>query len=148
MKIFGGAFLCLIVPSLLVAQVGGQQNLDKSCREFVSSFYDWYMQKAVAVPGAAASDMALEYRPYVFARDLFLQLREDSEAQRKAGGELVGLDFDPFLNTQDRGERYVVEKVTTKDRTCWADVYGVWDGEESKTSVSVKRGTPSQGGRG
>jgi hypothetical protein len=101
---------------------------------------------AVGVPGEAAWNSALKNRRHVFARDLFLQLSEDSEAQSKAGRDVVGLDFDPFLDTQDRGERYVVENVTTKDRTCWADVYGVWNGEESKTP-NVRPELVLKGGR-
>ena len=132
-RICSGPFLCLIIPSLLVGQERGQQSLDKSCREFVRTFYAWYMGNAFGVPDEAPWNLALKYRPYVFAKDLFLQLSADSEAQSKAGSDIVGLDSDPFLNTQDRGERYAVEKVTIKDGKCWADVYGVWNGKESKT---------------
>jgi hypothetical protein len=77
--------------------------------------------------------LALKYRRYVFSRHLFLLLSEDSEAQRKAGKDIVGLDFDPFLDTQDPGERYVVRRITTKEDKCWADVHGVWSEEESAT---------------
>jgi hypothetical protein len=132
-KICSGSFLCLIIPGLLGGQERRQQSLDKACREFVGTFYAWYLAKAVMESRGPAWNLALRYRRYIFSSDLFRQLSEDSEAQRKAGRDIVGLDFDPFLNTQDRGERYIVEKTTIRDGTCWADVYGVWDGKESST---------------
>lgn len=133
MKICSGLCLCLTLSSLALGQEGRQKGLDQSCREFVDTFYTWYLGKAVRNTGEPPSNLALKYRRYVFAKNLFLQLSEDSAAQSKAGRELVGLDFDPFLNTQDPGERYVVESVMTKKGTCLADVHGVWDGKESTT---------------
>jgi hypothetical protein len=132
-KICTGSFLCLIIPSLLVGQERHQQDLDKSCREFVGTFYAWYLPKALRDNPERAWDLALKYKRYVFSSELYRQLSEDSEAQRKADGDLVGLDFDPFLRTQDPGGRYVVKRITIKDGRCWADVHAVRSGKESTT---------------
>jgi hypothetical protein len=43
------------------------------------------------------SDLALKSKPYLFSPDLVQQLREDSDAQEKAGSDLVSLDADAFL---------------------------------------------------
>lgn len=49
-------------------------------------------------------------------------LKEDSEAQAKAVGDIVGLDFDPFLYTQDPANRYALGKITTKGESCLVEV--------------------------
>jgi hypothetical protein len=43
-----------------------------------------------------------------FESGLLAALKEDVAAQAAAKGEIVGLDFDPFLNTQDPAESYEV----------------------------------------
>lgn len=61
------------------------------------------------------------------------QLRADSEAQEKAGSDLVSLDADPFLGADGPAERYIVERITIMDGKCWAEAHGVREGKESKT---------------
>jgi len=63
--------------------------------------------------------------------ELACALEADSAAQANALGEIVGLDFDPFLNTQDPYDRYAVGKVTRKGQRCLVDVYGVHSGKRS-----------------
>ena len=131
-NILSGSFFCLIIPSLLVGQERRQQSLDKSCREFVETFYAWYVAKALSHGPVPASDVTLKDKPYVFSSELFQQLSEDSDAQEKAPGDLVGLDFDPFLDTQEGpAERYVAERITRKGGRYWVEVHGVRDGKES-----------------
>jgi len=148
-KIGGGSLLCLTFCSFLLGQERHQQRLDKSCQEFVSTFYTWYLGEAVVgVPGEATSDLALKDRPYVFSSDLYQQLSEDSEAQRKAPGELVGLDFDPFIGPDGPAERYIVEKVTTRDGRCWAEVHAAWNGiKNAATDVTPEPELVFKGGR-
>jgi hypothetical protein len=119
---------------LLGGQERQQQNRDKSCREFVETFYAWYVAKALSHGPVPAWDLALRYRPYVFSSKLLQELSEDSDAQKKAPGDLVGLDFDPFLATQDfPAERYVAERITVKDGRYWVEVHGVRRGKESES---------------
>lgn len=80
------------------------------------------------------SDIALKSKPYLFSPDLVQQLKEDSEAQERAGSDLVSLDGDPFLGGDGPAERYMVERITMKDGKCWAEVHGVWEGKENKTA--------------
>jgi hypothetical protein len=60
-------------------------------------------------------------------------LQKDSAAQDKAGSDLVSLDADPFFGADGAAERYVVKKVRLKEGQCWAEVHGVWGGDESAT---------------
>src|SRR5437588_560107 len=100
-------FFCLLTSCSLHGRSTNRSDIEKSCRRFVQSFYDWYVTEALKDNGGPASDFALRHRGSVFDPELLQQLKEDSEAQAKAKGEIVGLDFDPFLNSQDPGEQYV-----------------------------------------
>src|SRR5208337_4820261 len=96
-KMWGGFCLCLTLSSLLLGEENPGQDLHKSCRDFVGTFYAWYLAKAARETPVPAWDLALRYRSRMFSSALSLQLKQDLEAQRKAGNSLVGLDFDPFL---------------------------------------------------
>ena len=78
-------------------------------------------------------DLAWRLRPYLFSPDLVRQLREDFEAQEKAGSDLVSLDADPFAGPDGAAEHYIVERVTITDKRCLAGVHGVWEGKERET---------------
>jgi hypothetical protein len=128
-----GLFLCLTLSISVFGQEKGQQNTSKSCREFVGRFYTWYLAIALSQNRLRKSDLAVKSRPYLLSPDLVRQLREDSEAQEKAGSDLVSLDADPFLGADGPAERYIVERITMKDGKCWAEVHGVWEGKENET---------------
>jgi hypothetical protein len=112
-------------------------NLEKSCRKFVQEFYDWYVPKAASDdknPGPA-SDLELKRWHASFSAELYRLLREDSAAQAKAD-EIVGLDSDPFLWTQDPGDPpgdpYIASKVKRKGDSYWIEVYRVSAGKKSE----------------
>lgn len=136
-KIYGGVFLCLILCSLLLGQDNEQRDMNKPCRKFVETFYLAHSP----FPGGQvpALESTLKDDRGVFSSDLFLQLSEDSEAQRKAGGDIVGLDFDPFLACQDCTLSYRVEKTTIRDGRCWAEVHRGGDEKASVTPELVFR---------
>jgi hypothetical protein len=65
-------------------------------------------------------------------------LREDSVAQA-ACADLVGLDFDPFLNSQDPAPRYEVGGISRNEQTFRAEIYGMQSGRRSaKPSLSAE----------
>ena len=64
-------------------------------------------------------------------------MREDFAAQAKAPGEIVGLDFDPFLNSQDPCERYEVGLITQKGETYLVNVYAICSGKKSSVADVV-----------
>lgn len=111
MTSLGGALAVtwLFVCGQASAAMGNQQN---SVRRFVQSFYDWYVPIALRRGTVGpAWDQVLERRPSVLAPELARTLRLDSEAEASAPGEIVGLEFDPFLGSQDPCERYEVARV-------------------------------------
>jgi hypothetical protein len=52
-------------------------------------------------------------------------LQEDSTASDKFPNEIVGLDFDPFLNSQNPADRYRAEKVDEQNGSFLVEVYSV-----------------------
>jgi len=80
-----------------------------------------------------SSDDALKYRRSSLAPELYRRLKEDSDASAKNPGEIVGLDFDPFVNSQDPCDHYVVGNISVKGDSYWVNVHGVCQGKRSKT---------------
>lgn len=128
-----GMCFCVALSISLFGQDRKHQGASQSCREFVGRFYTWYLAKALGPNRLPKSGLAWKSRPYLFSPDLVRQLREDSEAQEKAGSDLVSLDADPFPGGDGPAERYIVKGITLKNGKCWAEVHGVWEGKESKT---------------
>jgi hypothetical protein len=104
-------------------------NTQESCRKFVQEFYTWYVRFSSKEGG---SSEALKQRPRSFDPELLRRMKQDADAQAKQPGEIVGLDFDPFLNAQDIAPRYVVGKVTRKGDRYRVEVYGIWNGKKDE----------------
>jgi hypothetical protein len=89
---------------------------EAGARAFVQGFYDWYAGRMLAASknrsgkGFGFSD-AIRARPDSFSAELKRLLEEDYAAARKCPSEVVGLDWDPFLETQDTPGAYAVGKV-------------------------------------
>jgi hypothetical protein len=117
---------------------------EADCRRFVQKFYDWYVDGPRKQIGF---EMAIAKKPGSFSRELLRGLREDAAAQRKSPGELVGLEFDPFLNSQDTAERYQVGKVIRKGGRFLAEVYAHYRGGNKPMQPAVVAELRSERGR-
>jgi hypothetical protein len=128
-----GISLLLSINISVAAQGQGQTPTTSSCQTFVQGFYNWYFQLSKKETKVTTSDLALKYKSSAFSPELLRRLKEDSDAQNKAQGELVGLDFDPFLATNDDPfESYVVGNVSPKGKGYLVQIYGIHDGKKSK----------------
>ena len=116
--------ILLATPITTPGQTKSNSEAAQSCRQFAQGFYDWYVPNALKKSESSAWDLALKGKNSVFSPDLVRALQEDSRAQEKAGGDIVGLDFDPFLNTQDPRQKYVLGDVTVNDDSCRVPVHG------------------------
>jgi hypothetical protein len=96
-----------VAPAQVSGRVSASSN-EASCRAFVQKFYDWYI-KATRNKGF---DTALKARRSSFSPTLLAALKEDLAASAKNSEEVVGLDFDPIVASQDMPERYVAGMVT------------------------------------
>lgn len=79
---------------------------------FVKEFYDWYGPVASRPHKKPSWILAIEQKPKLFDSKLRDMLRDDYAAQLKTSGEIVGIDFDPFLASQDPSSRIAVGSVT------------------------------------
>jgi hypothetical protein len=126
-------FAILAFPCLPTAK--GKTNSNKgveSVRSFVDEFYRWYVPKTLKPQSGPAWNLILKYRSTSLSPDLLQALKEDSDAQAKASGVIVGLDFDPFLNTQDPCEHYEVGEIVQKEQIYQASVLGVCSGKKNE----------------
>jgi hypothetical protein len=107
-------------------------NLTQSCRKFVQEFYDWYAPKVLeeTAQGEGSLQLAFRERKEHFSQELIQALREDSEAEQKAGGLIVGIDFDPILNGQDIEDAYAAGNVSQRGKFYFVEVYGVSAGKK------------------
>src|SRR5215472_18070193 len=132
-------FIALILFSFgvgaLQAQPPTASSQSENCGRFVQQFYNWYVAKENALMKSNSRESALEVtlreKRSSFSPELVKGLKEDLAASKKSPGEIVGLDFDPFLNAQDIAERYLVGKITPKGDHYWVEVFGVWNGQKN-----------------
>lgn len=96
---------------------------ESSCQKFVQDFYNWYLPKAKTAKGDPDA-LVLKEKPTFLSRELFKALKEDSDAQAKdKSGDIVGLDFDPFLNSQDDSfQKCAAGKAVIQGSSCRIDV--------------------------
>ena len=105
--------LFTLVPHFGYGQTKSSDTPPESARKFVQEFYDWY---APGVVKASERGKQFDWRSRAsdFDPALVRALKEDEEAQAKAKGDIVGIDFDPFLNSQDPCVPYKARKVVQK----------------------------------
>jgi hypothetical protein len=96
----------LLLPFATGAQSARQTPDSAGAIAFVSEFYRWYTPKTHGKNDGPAFLIALRSRRPAFAPPLYRALEADANAQAKVKGDIVGLDFDPFLFSQDPCERY------------------------------------------
>jgi hypothetical protein len=96
---------------------------------FVQEFYDWYTP--IAASEKYRLTVSLSAKRLSFAPELWKMLVADDTAQSKAD-EIVGLDFDPILNTQDPSSRFIVKGAKVENGRCNADVVGINQGAEDE----------------
>lgn len=119
--------LGLVVGTMLApmgAGADGPSSESQSAQKFVQDFYTWYLQEEKKDHDMALSDVALKMKPKWFSDAIIQGLKEDDEAQAKSPDDIVGLDFDPFLNAQDICEPYKTGKVTAAGTTYRVEIFG------------------------
>ncbi len=134
--------LLLLSASAASADEAGQ----KRAAAFTQKFYDWYVPILLKPGKTDASDVAIAKRPALFDPPLLKALKEDAEAQAKTPDDIVGLDFDPFVNAQDPDDKYVVGRVTEKDGLYLVEVYGLRKGKREKAVSVVAELKPAKDG--
>ena len=126
-KILGALCIVFSVFSAPVhATAPDAASTPNSCQKFVQSYYDWYVSK-----NKSNFENALKARPEVFNPALLRRLAADVAAQAKDADNVVGLDFDPVLNSQDPSAHYSAGSAHAKNGHWLVDVYSVNSGKKS-----------------
>ena len=113
--------------------------------QFVRGFYSAYTPRGVA-SGLAAVDSLLKEQPQLFTPELLQALRRDAAARAAATGEIDGLDFEPFLNSQDPCARYEVGSAARAGGRVQVPVHAVCDGRRAAAATVVAEVVPANGG--
>jgi len=133
MRVRASAILWLAVSVTCALPLQAQTSgAAVSARDFVRKFYRWYVPEALKQRRQPASDLALQHRSQAFSPELLRALMKDSEAQSRVKGVIVGLDFDPFLNTQDPCEAYELGDITQQGNDYWVEVYSICSGKKAE----------------
>jgi hypothetical protein len=99
---------------------------EESCRAFVQKFYDWYWNQFADRAADPKFDLhqlhwyddALQLKPAVLSPELVRLIGKDEAASKAAGGDIVNLDFDPFLASQDAQGKYEVQNAVVRGNVC------------------------------
>ena len=118
-----GLFL-LSAPAAWADPAGQKQAV-----AFVQKFYDWYVPIMLKPLKEPSSNVAIAKRGSLFDPPLLKALKEDAEAARNSPGDIVGLDFDPFVNAQDPDHKYVAGEVSESGGLYLVNVYSVRKGK-------------------
>jgi len=114
----------MLLPMAAFTQAkGAEQQLSHVA--FVKSFYSWYVPLALQEMERPASDIALQLKGHLFSPELRKALKADSAAQAKVTDDIVGLDFDPFLNSQDPAHNYKIGKTEKKGTHFFVNIHAV-----------------------
>lgn len=124
--------LWLLAVVGLGARAGEAKPVAMPPRAFAEEFYSWYVPLAYGEDVPRAWEFAAKRRKSSFSSELVRLIARDAAAQAKCS-EIVGLDFDPILATQDPAERYDLGPVIRDHQSYHVDVYAVMNGARSKT---------------
>jgi Protein of unknown function (DUF3828) len=132
-KVLACCFVLLFTSFHTFAETGNSAaEAPGAVRDFVQSFYDWYVPKSLAESPTPAWVLAIRQKRSLFSPQLLSALGGDFSAQANSSGGIAGLDFDPFLNGQDTGDRYEVGRVAESGDSYRVEVHGVWSGKKSE----------------
>jgi hypothetical protein len=121
-------------PSVF-AQAPKRQGTASSCKAFVQQFYEWYSRPVKSKHGRPDRGRydgdVLKDRPEVLDASLYRLLKADLDC-RKRSKEICNLDFDPFYNSQDASEKYVVKEVHLVGHRCTVPMTEIVNGERQR----------------
>src|SRR5690348_11099616 len=95
-----------------------------SAKKFVQGFYTWYMKEEKNEHEVSLDDVAIKTKPKWFSDAIVRGIEDDEAASAQRPDEVVGLDFDPFLNSQEDCEPYKVGKATVAGSLYQVEVFG------------------------
>lgn len=110
------------------AQAENSYQTAGTAREFVQGFLDWYLPRDLVDGEATMKEIIRKQKTGILDPELARLLREDRAAQDRCN-EVVGIEFDPFLNTQDPAQRYEAGNISQTGQHYRVDIYGIESGK-------------------
>lgn len=132
----------LLATIAILPSVAQNTAVTKSATEFVRTFYAWYVPLALK---SDATETTLRNKPQVLSPELYRALKGYYETEAKSKGETVGLDFDPFLNSQDPCPNFEVGQANARGNRIQVEIYGVCSGKKSEKPDLVAEVTHDHG---
>ncbi len=119
----------------------------KACESFVQDFYDWYIPEMTNNVPAPVNERVLKVKARSFSAELVRMLKRDLEESKKVPDEIVGLDFDPFVNSQETPNHFVTGKATVHPSSggnkYQVEVYDTTELAKGKDFSSKKKVAPA-----
>ncbi len=126
-----------VVSQTQTAPAIHSKGSERDALEFTRAFYDWYVSVSREGGSNPSWGRAVENRPEAFSVSLANALKGDLNAQSKAGAEIVGIDFDPFLNTQDPDDGYEARNCEKRGDHYFVKVYRIGSDHSVKRASVV-----------
>ncbi len=101
-----------------------------SAAQFTQRFYDYYLPMANAPHSGGYHDIPAHRRELIGPR-LLAALDADEQLSRENPGDIVGPDFDYYVNSQDPCDRYVAGASSRQGENYLVPVYAVCDGKRA-----------------
>ena len=114
--------LCTASGAQAAEPIPTQDTQAQSAKVFVQGFYDWYTGEMQKNEEGPVPD-PLKSKRWPFSTAIVAALRADEEAQAKSPDDVVGIDFDPYLNAQDTCFPYKTGKVTANGNQYRVEVF-------------------------
>jgi hypothetical protein len=146
------SLLAVLALACSLPIAGQKQSAINSCGHAAQSFYDWYVPLLASNTPASAhsTEIALRQQRYPFSSQLRSLLAADAKASARQPSEIVGLDFDPFTNSQDPGDPpgdpYVIGKIQLANNSCLVEMHDVSEGVPG-ASIAVTAELERRNGR-
>jgi hypothetical protein len=106
-----------------------------SAGAFVQDFYDWYAPMAFRQKNSLPWEQAITLKANLFSSKLKIVLNIDKHSGKDSDGVYTGLDFDPFLNSFNPCERYVVAEVMEYEKSFRVAMQAVCNGKLQQKNI-------------
>lgn len=132
------SLLLLMTALISTAPAFAEPSGSPAAKQFVQAFYNWYVVKSGAGKEADVRGMetVLKQKKQFLDATLYRDLAEDEKAAEKSPGEIVGLDFDPFVAANGLiYDKYETGSPKADGQKFLVPIYGIESGKRTAKPV-------------
>lgn len=137
--------LTCLLALISIPALAQEPRLEDAARKFAQEFYTWYVPIAVKSHQGPAFEIAIKQKASSFSPQLLQALLDDAAAQAKVSDDIVGLDFDPFLGSQDPSNQFTLGQTIRKADGYWVYLYNSKASQKRGKADVIAVATPSNG---